>query len=60
MPKYKKLVVLDFSTSTTHIYTCLSSTEIDEDYVRKLGFKDTECSWMEGDIEVIHHKGVLI
>ena len=54
------LVILDYSTSTVHFYKVDKDTNINDDYIEKLGFNTNECSWMFAeDIEVIKHKGIL-
>lgn len=56
----EKLVILNYSTCEVHIYNVDSETNVDETYIRELGHKPSECSWMfAGDIEIIHHKGIL-
>ena len=54
------LVILDFNNATVHFYKVDSDANIDEDYITKLGFNTSSCSWMFAeDIEVIKHKGIL-
>ena len=54
------LVILDFNNATVHFYKVDKDTNINDDYIEKLGFNTNECSWMFAeDIEVIKHKGVL-
>ena len=54
------LVILDYSTLTVHFYKVDNDTNINNDYIEKLGFDTNECSWMFAeDIEVIKHKGIL-
>ena len=54
------LVILDFNNATVHFYKVDKDTNINDDYIEKLGFAINECSWMFAeDIEVIKHKGIL-
>ena len=54
------LVILDFNNATVHLYKVDKDTNINDDYIEKLGFNTNECSWMFAeDIEVIKHKGIL-
>ena len=54
------LVILDFNNATVHFYKVDKDTNINDDYIEKLGFNTNECSWMFAeDIEVIKHKGRL-
>ena len=54
------LVILDFNDATVHFYKVDKDTNINDDYIEKLGFNTNECSWIFAeDIEVIKHKGIL-
>ena len=54
------LVILDFNNATVHFYKVDKDTNINDDYIEKLGFNTNECSWMFAeDIEIIKHKGIL-
>ena len=54
------LVILDFNNATVHFYKVDKDTNINDDYIEKLGFDTNECSWIcTEDIEVIKHKGIL-
>ena len=54
------LVIIDYSTLSVHFYKVDKDTNINDDYIEKLGFNTNECSWMFAeDIEVIKHKGIL-
>jgi hypothetical protein len=55
----EKLVVLDYSTCTVHVHNIEREDPITDEYLDDLGYDSSECYWMEGDIEIIHHKGVL-
>lgn len=56
----KKLVILDYSNGSVHIYKVDSEANIDEEYIHDLGFHISECSWMFGEnIEIFKHKGIL-
>ena len=55
------LVILDFNNATVHFYKVDKDTNINDDYIEKLGFNTNECSWMFAeDIGIIKHKGILI
>lgn len=54
------LAILDFDTETVHIYKCSVDANIDEEYIRSLGFNPDSCQWMFGSfIDVVKHKGIL-
>ena len=54
------LVILDFNNATVHFYKVDKDTNINDDYIEKLGFNTNECSWIFAeDIEVIKHRGIL-
>lgn len=59
MPNNERLVVLDYETSTIHVYGLDRETTIDEEYISNLGFNPINCNWMAGKIEVVKHKGIL-
>ena len=54
------LIILDFNNATVHFYKVDKDTNINDDYIEKLGFNTNECSWMFAeDIDIIKHKGIL-
>ena len=54
------LVIIEYSTLSVHFFKVDTDANIDEDYIRKLGFNPDECSWMFAEnIEVFKHKGIL-
>ena len=54
------LVILDFNNVTVHFYKVDKDTNINDDYIEKLGFNPDECSWMYAeDIDIFKHKGIL-
>ena len=54
------LVILDFNNATVHFYKVDNNTNINDDYIEKLGFNTNECSWMYAeDIDVFKHKGII-
>ena len=54
------LVILDFNNATVHFYKVDNDTNINDDYIEKLGLNPDDCSWIcAEDIEVIKHKGIL-
>lgn len=58
----EKLVILEFLVQDVaiHIYDIKPEADVDEDYIRKLGFNPDYCSWYFGcNAEVINHKEVL-
>lgn len=55
-----ELVILDYSTGSVHFYKCKEDISINEDYIKKLGFNPSSCSWMfTDDIAVYKYKGEL-
>lgn len=58
---YKKLVILDYSKSGIHYYNVAKNTDINDEYIERLGFNLDECSWMLGyDIDIFEHNGILM
>lgn len=56
----EELVILDYSTSEVHIYKLDYDTDINEDYIKKLGFNINTCFWMFGtNIKIIKHSEIL-
>lgn len=56
----EKLVILEYSTQTVHVYNVDPDANIDEGYISDLGFNTSECAWMFGeDIEIVRHGGLL-
>jgi hypothetical protein len=55
----EKLVVLDYSTGTVHVYNLEREDPITDEYIQDLGYNVSDCYWMAGDVEFINHKGVL-
>lgn len=53
----EELVILDYNRSEVHFYRVDFDTEVDEEYIRKLGHNPDECSWMTGEfINLIRHR----
>ena len=55
----EKLIILEFSTSTAHIFNIEREEPVDEEYISNLGYNPSDCHWMAGDLEITQHKGVL-
>ena len=55
----EKLVILDYSTCTVHVHNLEREDPVTDEYIQDLGYDASECYWMAGDVEIIHHKGVL-
>ena len=52
----EELVILNYATSEVHFYRIDYDTEVNEDYIKKLGHNPNECSWMFGEfINIIKH-----
>lgn len=56
----EKLVILDYSTNTVHIYNIDADLEISDEYVDSIGYNINNCYYIAGDIEIIEHQGILI
>lgn len=59
----EKLIVIDTQVQEIqiHEYAVDPNTDIDEDYIAKLGFDTDHCVWFFGTkLEVIKHKGILL
>lgn len=55
----EKLIILDYSDSSVHIFDIDNSEGklvVDEEYIEEMGFKASNCSWMQGDIETTYHR----
>ena len=53
------LAILDYSTSTVHFYKVDFNTDINYDYIKKLGLNPNNCFWMFAEnLEIIKHKGI--
>ena len=56
----EELVIIDYNKLAVHFYKVDYDTNIDENYIEKLGFNPDSCSWMFAeDIDIIKHKGIL-
>ena len=56
----EKLIILDYSDTSVHIYNVDSDTEIDESYIGNLGFHCSNCHWMVSKgLNLYSHKGIL-
>lgn len=58
----EKLIIIDFLVQDVniHIYTIKSDIEIDDSFIKKLGFDPNYCSWHFGNkAEVINHEEIL-
>ena len=52
----KELVILNYNKSEVHFYNVDYDTDINEDYIKSLGYNSDECSWMSGEfINIIKH-----
>ena len=52
----KELVILNYNKSEVHFYNVDYDTDINEDYIKSLGYNIDECSWMSGEfINIIKH-----
>lgn len=61
--KTEKLVVLDFMVQdvTIHIYQIGPDIEVDEGFIRRLGYDPNYCQWAFGtEAEVVKHKGIIL
>ena len=55
----EKLVILEYSTTTVHIYDINREDTIDDAYISSLGYNPDDCYWMCGNIGIEYHKEVL-
>jgi len=56
----EKLIILDYTTGETHIYTVDMSVEpCMEDLLSKLGHKANNCNWMFTSKDIIFHGELL-
>lgn len=58
----KKLVVLDYSDASVHIFDVLPDIEVDDEYVDSIGFNMSNCYWMLSDYLDIkyHHNSITL
>ena len=53
----EKLVILDYSDCSVHFYDVDTEDPID---IEKLGYKESQCSWMFGQsIDITFHKKIV-
>lgn len=45
----KQVVIMDYSTTSVHIFNTDSDVTVDESYIDNLGFRSSDCYWMETD-----------
>ena len=56
----EKLVILDYNDASVHFYDMKPDTEIDEEYLRDLGYKPNDCAWMfSEDMTIKFHTEIL-
>lgn len=56
----EKLIILDYSNQSVHIYDMLPETIVDAAFISKLGFSPSNCHWMYGKyVEITFHKELL-
>lgn len=56
----EELIVLDYSLSEAYFYRVDPDTDIDEEYIIKLGHNPDECNWMFGEnIYLVKHEELL-
>lgn len=48
-----KLTILDYCNASVDIYD-VDTEDVDEEYLKKLGYKASECSWMVSNDVNIH------
>lgn len=54
------LVILDYDSETVHIYKCDVNANIDDDYIKRMGFNPDSTIRMFGSfIDIVKHKGIL-
>jgi len=41
-----KIIILDFSTATVHIYDYPDDTENTEDFLKEKGHRESHCQWL--------------
>lgn len=56
-----KLIVLEHSTKTVHIYNVYTQDNINEEWITNNTFhKIEDISWMSGFTDIVKHKGVFV
>lgn len=56
----QSLYILDYSTGKLHDYLVAPGVIVDDDYVAKLGYKDTDIAWMIAHYgSTIYHSEML-
>lgn len=48
-----KLTILDYCNASVDIYD-VDTEDVDEEYLKRLGYKSSECSWMVSNDVNIH------
>lgn len=56
----EQIAILDFNTNSVHVYDITNDTDINEEYIKHLGFNPDSVIYMFGEIiTVIKHKETL-
>ncbi len=60
MDNVQKLVIIDYSTCSVDFHDVASDIEIDDDFVKKLGHRISDCYYMVGDdMEINKHTEII-
>lgn len=56
----RRLIILDYTNAKVHFYDVDVGVEIDDEYLRNLGYRESESSYMICDAaEIVFHKKPL-
>ena len=56
----EKLIILDYSDTSVHIFDIDSEAKVDESYIEDMGFHCSNCQWMfASDLSLHFHEEVL-
>ena len=56
----RRLIILDYANAKIHFYDVDVGVDVDENYLKSLGFKESESSYMICDAaEIVFHKKPL-
>ena len=54
-----RLVILEYSTGTVHVYDINMEEPVNDEYISNLGYNVDDCYWMTGQIDIAFHSGVV-
>lgn len=56
----ERLVVMDYSTATVHVYSVEEDKQVTDETISNSGLRANDCYWMAGNIDFEVHNEKLI